>query len=226
MQDQHNITLRIEESELRKKLTHIKAWLFDWDGVFNDGHKGADKNNTFSERDSMGTNMLRYAHYLRTKQQARIAIITGASNAAPINFGTREHFHAIIPSALYKRDVVEMLLNQWGIKPEETAFFFDDILDLNVCEIAGLRIQVRYPASESFNRYVDRNNFADIITMTSGRDQAVRHVADYLIDLQGQTDDTISGRMHMSASYKQYFEDRQKIETKIFTREELLNNPI
>lgn len=219
-----SIELRISEAELLAKLQSTKAWIFDWDGVFNDGHKGFDKNNTFSERDSMGTNMMRYAHHLRTGNQAKCAIVTGASNAAPIEFGNREHFHAIIPAAMYKRDVVEVLLKEWGIKPEETAFFFDDILDLNVCEIAGLRIQVQYPSSASLNAFVKKNELADVIITTTGQNQAVRTLMDYFITLLGQDEQVILGRMNVDESYEQYFNARQEIETTIFTREELLKN--
>ena len=219
-----SIELKISEAELLAKLQNTKAWIFDWDGIFNDGHKGFDKNNTFSERDSMGTNMIRFAHHLRSGNQAKCAIVTGASNSAPIEFGKREHFHAIIPAALYKRDVVEVLLKEWGIKPDETAFFFDDILDLNVCEIVGLRIQVRYPSSVSVNDFVDNHNLADVITTTSGQQQAVRTVLDYFIKALGQAEQVILGRMNVDDSYQQYFNSRQKIQTTIFTRDELLQN--
>ena len=43
------------------KLKKIKAVLFDWDGVFNDGFKRGVDGSIFSEVDAMGTNLLRYA---------------------------------------------------------------------------------------------------------------------------------------------------------------------
>ena len=48
-----------------KKIGMIKAFLFDWDGVFHSGSKGPSYPGTFSEEDSMGLNMLRFAHYLK-----------------------------------------------------------------------------------------------------------------------------------------------------------------
>lgn len=219
---QPHISLRISEDQLIEKLHTVKAWIFDWDGVFNDGHKDAERQNSFSERDSMGTNMLRYAHYLRNGNQPYCAIITGATNPTPQVFAQREHFHAIVPGSLYKRDVVEHLLTIWNTDPSETAFFYDDILDLNVCEIAGLRIQVRYPSSAAFNAYVDENDLADVVCTLPGAAQAIRCVSDYFIALLNQTHDVIHGRMHLSDSYKTYFDARQQIETAVFTRAEFL----
>ena len=224
MIDQYSsIQLFLSEEELLAKLLRIKAWVFDWDGIFNDGHKGVDKNNSFCERDSMATNMMRFAHYLRTQEQAYCAIITGASNQAPKNFAEREHFHAVVPGAMYKRDVVENLLESWEVKAEETAFFFDDILDLNVCEIAGLRIQVQYPSSISLNQFVANRKLVDVLTTTSGQHQAVRTILDYFVNLLGQAEEVIEGRMHVNNTYQTYFNARQDIQTKVFSRAELLN---
>ena len=46
---------------LMEKLKNIKAIVFDWDGVFNEGVKGGGNHSGFSEIDSMGTNMLRFS---------------------------------------------------------------------------------------------------------------------------------------------------------------------
>lgn len=216
------ISLCISEQDLIDKLAGIKAWIFDWDGVFNDGHKDANRQNTFCERDSMGTNMLRYAHYLRHGEQPYCAIITGATNPTPQVFAKREHFHAIVPGSLYKRDVVEHLLSKWGVSAAETAFVFDDILDLNVSEFVGLRVQIAYPSSLMLNSYVEENKLADIVCSLSGKQQAVRCISDYLITLQDQRDAVIQGRMNLDDSYQAYFTQRQSIETATFTREEML----
>jgi len=53
-------------AEFQERLSKIKAYLFDWDGVFNDGVKTASGGSPFSEVDAMGTNMLRFGHWLKT----------------------------------------------------------------------------------------------------------------------------------------------------------------
>jgi 3-deoxy-D-manno-octulosonate 8-phosphate phosphatase (KDO 8-P phosphatase) len=48
---------------LIKKFKGIKAFVFDWDGVFNNAQKNENKSSTFNEADSMGTNLIRYDYY-------------------------------------------------------------------------------------------------------------------------------------------------------------------
>ena len=48
---------------IQQKLQQVKAFIFDWDGVFNDGRKDIQGNSGFSEIDSMGINMMRFSYY-------------------------------------------------------------------------------------------------------------------------------------------------------------------
>mgnify|MGYP000391914701 CR=1 FL=1 len=63
--------------ELARRLVDIKAVIFDWDGVFNGGVKGEGVSSTFNEADSMGTNMLRYGLWRKTKTPPVTTIISG-----------------------------------------------------------------------------------------------------------------------------------------------------
>ena len=52
---------------LAEKLKTIKAFVFDWDGVFNNAVKNENKSSNFNEADSMGTNMLRFNHFIHNR---------------------------------------------------------------------------------------------------------------------------------------------------------------
>lgn len=67
----------ISQEQLHAKLKGIKAFVFDWDGVFNNGDKPARGSSHFSEVDSMGTNLLRFSHYLHHGELPLTAIISG-----------------------------------------------------------------------------------------------------------------------------------------------------
>ena len=67
-------------SEIDRKLTHIKAFVFDWDGVFNNGVKNENKSSNFNEIDSMGTNMLRFSYFL--KYSSRLFYLLYSSNSS------------------------------------------------------------------------------------------------------------------------------------------------
>src|ERR1044071_4322922 len=79
----------------RQKLKKIRAYIYDWDGVFNNGHKTESGSSSFSEIDSMGTNLLRFSHFLKSDELPLTAIISGEHNKAAVTFSEREHFHGL-----------------------------------------------------------------------------------------------------------------------------------
>ena len=77
------------------RLPVIRALLYDWDGVFNIGMKGESIRSSFSEPDSMGSNMLRYALWRAQGRMPVCAIISGEYNPTARQFAMREHFHEV-----------------------------------------------------------------------------------------------------------------------------------
>src|SRR6478672_11836525 len=128
---------------LAERLHRIKAFVFDWDGVFNGGEKDAEGSSPFNEVDAMGTNLLRFNHHLRNNSQAVTAIITGENNKAAMAFARREHFNAVYCGIKYKAQALEHLNKTYGIMDGEVAFVFDDVLDFSVAASSGLRIMVK-----------------------------------------------------------------------------------
>jgi len=82
-------------AEFKDRLSKIKAYIFDWDGVFNDGVKTVQGGSPFSEIDSMGTNMLRFGHWMKTGELPFVAVITGEENPTAQYLAQREHFHSV-----------------------------------------------------------------------------------------------------------------------------------
>ena len=80
----------IPEASLIEKMKHIKAFVFDWDGVFTDAGKDHLLQSRFSEADSMGTNLLRFSYYLNHKELPITAIISGEKNSAAFTFVDRD----------------------------------------------------------------------------------------------------------------------------------------
>src|SRR5436190_10827070 len=122
------------------RLKKVKAVLFDWDGVFNNGFKQGTFGSVFSEVDSMGTNMLRYALWRAssilpaTAILPVTAIITGETNPSALQLAQRESFHAVYSHIKNKGEVFARFLAEYKLQPSEVLFFFDDILDLSVAE--------------------------------------------------------------------------------------------
>mgnify|MGYP000046764992 FL=1 len=74
----------------------IKALILDWDGVWTNGRKRPDGQSDFSEHDTMGLNLLRFAHYAATGELLRVAIVTGERNPTAEFIVQREHYDDFI----------------------------------------------------------------------------------------------------------------------------------
>lgn len=203
---------------LAEKIKKVRAIVFDWDGVFNDGSKTEAGSSSFSEVDSMGTNLLRFGLWLHHGGQLPVAaIITGVTNSLSETLVRREHFHASYSQAKHKIDVLRHLLEQHNLQPAEVAFFFDDALDLSVAEVAGVRIMIRRDANPLFTKYVVQNGLADYITGSQSGQFAVREGCELLLGLLGQFDTVMAERLRYKPVYDQYYQQRQAVEPTYWT---------
>ncbi|CAN5456539.1 hypothetical protein BH09BAC4_BH09BAC4_38140 [soil metagenome] len=197
---------------LTEKLRAVRAIVFDWDGVFNDGIKTEAGSSSFSEVDSMGTNLLRFGLWMHHGGQLpAAAIITGVTNDLAETLVRREHFHAYYSQAKHKIDVLTDFLDQQNLQPHEVAFFFDDALDLSVAEVAGVRVMVRRNANPLFTNYVVRNGLVDYVTGSQSGQFAVRESSELLLGLLGQFDSVMDERLRYRPLYDQYYRQRQAI---------------
>jgi 3-deoxy-D-manno-octulosonate 8-phosphate phosphatase (KDO 8-P phosphatase) len=201
---------------LKEKLHHVKAILFDWDGVFHSGYKNETRTSSFSEADSMGVNMLRFGLYLQqSKELPFTGIITGENNPTAVFWAEREHLNTVIQGAKDKRKVVEYLQREKGILPEEIMFVFDDVLDLSLAQRVGTRFLIQKPANPLFLEFCRKNRLADYITFSSGAEHGVREVSEVVLLLLNRFDETIEKRMAFEGEYSDYFAKRQSVKTKI-----------
>jgi len=203
--------------DLRKKIDGIKAFIFDWDGVFNNGQKIAGSGSPFSEVDSMGTNLLRFSHYLKTGQLPICAIISGEKNDSAISLSERECFHYSFFKTPHKIEALEFICKKQNITPSEVAYVFDDVLDLSIAKVCGLRILVRHKSNVLFENYCQKHRLADYITASDGNHYAVRETCELLMGLNGNFDECISQRGDYSKTYNDYLLLRRAIKTELYS---------
>lgn len=200
---------------LGKRLRGVRALVFDWDGVFNSGDKGDSTASTFSEADSMGTNLWRYALWRAHGELPMTAIVTGETNPTARQFAARERFSAIHFGVLDKREALRGLCAEHGIEPRQVACVFDDVNDLPMAALCGVRFLVRRPASPLLLEYAIRHGFCDYVTgLTSGRN-AVREVAELAIGAMGDFDTVVASRVSFDDDYARYFSARQAVSTAV-----------
>ncbi len=201
--------------DLRDKLSNIKAYVFDWDGVFNSGRKGLENTSDFSEVDSMGVNMLRFGHFLQNSQSPYTVIITGEANPAALKWAEREHFNAVYTRTKEKDRALLHFCEENGITPSELCYCYDDILDIPVARIAGISLAVKKNSNPVFIEYLKHRDLADYFSGSAGHEHAVREFCELLLCLMGKQFEVIDKRADFDADYQNYFEKRQKTETKI-----------
>ena len=206
---------------LRKKLKKIRAYIFDWDGVFNDGHKTESGSSSFSEVDSMGTNLLRFSHFLGKKELPFTAVITGEQNKAAVSFTEREHFHALYAGIKNKYQALQHFCEANNISTAEVAFIFDDVLDLSAAAHCGLRIMVQREANPLLMRYAMKKKLADYFTLADGSSYAVRETSELIMHLNNQFENAVTHRIDYSPEYKTYIDQRDTVATRLFSSKDL-----
>ncbi len=209
--------LSLPFSSIAEKLIHIKAFLFDWDGVFNAGIKGENVHSTFSEADSMGTNLLRFSYWLKTGKIPFTAIITGENNLSAFKLAKRECFNAVYFGFDHKIHALEHIKKHFLIENTEVSFCFDDVLDLSLAQKVGLRFVIRRNASPLFLEYIKKNNLGDYISANEGQNHAVREICELILGLNNQYEDVLNQRIAYNEVYQQYLIEKKKVEVQFFT---------
>ena len=206
---------------LRKKSEKIRAYIFDWDGVFNDGYKTETGSSSFSEIDSMGTNLLRFSHFLKKGVVPFTAIISGEQNKAAELFAGREHFHALYSGIKNKVDALQHFCRANNLDASEVTFVFDDVLDLSVASLCGLRILVARKENPLFTRFVKKKKLADYLTASSGANFAVRETTELIMNMHGEYENAVQNRVEYSQQYVSYLEQRNSSKTRFFSSKDL-----
>ena len=201
--------------ELRLRLENIEAFVFDWDGVFNRGEKGEGSASTFSEPDSMGTNLLRYAFWRARGKLPVCAVVSGADNPTARSFARREHFNAVYSGFADKTAAFENLEATHSLNRNSIAYVFDDANDLSAANDCALRFMIRRDASPLLREYAVTGGLVDYVTAARAGEYPVREIAEMLVGVLGSYSQVFASRQQFDADYQQYFSARQECHTEV-----------
>lgn len=199
-------------NELASRAQQLRAFVFDWDGVFNGGFKDLDGGSPFSEVGSMGVNMLRFSAYLNHGELPFAAVISGKENSYAKKFAQREHLHGLYMGYSDKRSAFAHFLETNGLRAEEVAFIFDDILDLNLASQAGLRIMMGGDQTDILQETVIARGEVDAITTLSGQQNGLRQACEFLIECTGNFKEVVNKRVEFEGDYSTYLTARNAVE--------------
>jgi 3-deoxy-D-manno-octulosonate 8-phosphate phosphatase (KDO 8-P phosphatase) len=126
--------------DLFEKAARVRLLIFDVDGVLTDGslYVGDDgqEYKAFNSRDGHGIKMLQ-------RHGVIVGIITGRTSKVVEHRMANLGITHVYQGKLEKLPAYEELIGKLGIKPEETAYVGDDVVDLPVMRRVGLAIAVQ-----------------------------------------------------------------------------------
>lgn len=202
--------------DLVERLPNIKAFVFDWDGVFNYGFKGISAPSTFAEPDISGINLMRYAYYLHYGEIPAIIIITGEANENSIKLANRENFNFVYQKVVNKVDACIDVMSKLNIVAGEVACVFDDFNDSSMAKICAVRYLINRPSSPVFTSYLVNNNFCDYITANIQPNNPIREICELNMVLIGKFEEAVSSRTQFDEAYRKYMGKRTMIKPEFY----------
>lgn len=152
-------------------LADIKILALDVDGVLTDGTLviNADGSETkfFNSLDGHGIKMWQRAGL-------KVAIISGRASPPTEHRAEQLKIEYVFQDCHNKLPVVEQLLDQLGLLPENMAFIGDDLTDIPVMRYVGFSVAVANAVDEV-------KQCADYVTTRPGGSGAVREVIEYIL---------------------------------------------
>lgn len=162
----------------KERLEKIKMLVLDLDGVFTDGtiiiNGDGSEAKRYSVLDGHGIKLWHRAGFTT-------AIISGREAKATSIRAKQLDIEYVFQDCKEKLPVYEKLLADTGLKPEQTAYIGDEVIDIPLIRRAGLGVAVRGAVEEV-------KEYADYITDKRGGEGAVREVVEIILKTTGKWD--------------------------------------
>ena len=169
--------------DARARARRIRLLVLDVDGVLTDGRmilaERGDELKAFHTHDGLGINLARQCGIV-------VALVTGEKSPIAQARGAKLGVEDVVLGARRKGDVLAELMAKHGVRPEETAFMGDDLIDMPALERAGLAVA---PA----NAVAEVRAIAHVVTRAAGGAGAVRECVEVILRAQGRWRDAVRG---------------------------------
>ncbi len=164
-----------ESEKILQKASSVSLLLMDVDGVLTDGRIIYDSDGKelkfFHVRDGHGLKLiLRYG--------VKTGIITGRSSNIVNKRAAELGIEYVYQNAKNKKDVIEQILLEQQLLPEQVAYIGDDIVDIPVFRRVGFRITVPDAPYEVRQE-------VDYVTLNYAGKGAVREVCEIILKAKG-----------------------------------------
>ena len=165
------------DKQLKEKLSGIKLFICDIDGVLTDGalikSTSGEEMRSFNVLDGVGFVMLRLL-----KLNIKTAWITGRESETTTLRAKELQIDDIYNGVIRKIDAYSELKKKYSVSDNEICFIGDDIIDIPILEKVGFAVTVH-----NAPKYIA--NYVHYTTTLAGGEGAVREVIDMLIESRG-----------------------------------------
>ena len=167
-------------SDLQKRAERIKLLLMDVDGVLTDGRLinvpapdgSIFESKAFDSQDGIALQWLSW-HGIAT------GVISGRVSPATTERARQVGMRYVYQGHIEKIPILQEILAQSGISPNETAYAGDDLTDIVVMRRVGLSIATA-------NARPEVKRAAHCVTNAPGGQGAVREIVEFLLQAQGR----------------------------------------
>ncbi|MBU0994012.1 MAG: HAD hydrolase family protein [Proteobacteria bacterium] len=167
---------------IEEKIKKIRLLLLDVDGVLTDGRVIYNDDGTeikaFNVKDGLGLRLLMNAGI-------KTGVVTGRRSNALIYRCKNIGIHYVFDGISEKGKLLETIVSQTEILPEEIAFMGDDLPDIPLLKKIGVPIAVR----DAHENVIDAS---EIVTEKRGGDGAVREICEKILKVKGLWDQSIN----------------------------------
>lgn len=157
------------------KLKRVKLLLLDVDGVLTDGsiiyNDNAEETKVFNVKDGLGIRLL-------IEAGIDVCVVTGRTSKALLHRCKNLGISYIFDGVSDKASVMDSVITQTGVLPEEIAFIGDDLPDLSLMKLVGLSIAV----ADAHEKLLEK---ADMVTSAKGGFGSVREICETILKAQG-----------------------------------------
>ena len=173
------------DNDLMQRAAAIKLVVFDVDGVLTDGSLFIDDDGrefkAFNSKDGLGMKMLQ-------KSGVPIGIITARQSKLVSYRMQNLGIDHVFQGQEDKLPAFEKLIAELELKPEQTAYVGDDVVDLPLLRRAGLAVAVAdaHPLCKRHSHWE---------TLHPGGRGAAREVCELIMEAQGSLDQQIEAYM-------------------------------
>jgi 3-deoxy-D-manno-octulosonate 8-phosphate phosphatase (KDO 8-P phosphatase) len=161
---------------LQEKIKPVRVLILDVDGVLTNGEIIVDdagrETKHFNARDGHGLRML-------MRYEVEVVLLTGRTSQVVTHRALDLDINEVYQGVWNKLDVFEEILRKKNIRPAETAFVGDDVVDVPVLRRVGFSATVADASA-------DVKNVVDYVTELNGGGGAVREICELILKAKGK----------------------------------------